>query len=76
MALEDLMLIFLILLPIVVWVVGWVRDKKEEKYILFDKEYPVGSFFFADIADQKFPYGKWKCLGRNIDGTYVFERVK
>ena len=72
--LEEIMFIFLILLVIVVWVVGWIRDEKS--YKAFDKEYPVGSYFFTRIKEQQFPWGRWIYRGKDQDGTHVFERVK
>lgn len=72
--LVEIMAILYVIFIITVWVVGWIRDEK--KYKVFDKEYPVGSFFYTGIKEQKFPYGKWDFLGQNQDGDYVFERVK
>lgn len=73
--LEEIMLIILILIIITVWVVGWIKEKKRN-YKGFNEEYPVGSFFFTNIKEQKFPYGEWVYRGKNIDGYHVFIRVK
>ena len=62
------------LLIIVVWVVGWKKDKKS--YKAFDKAYPVGSFFFTKIKEHQFPWGKWNYRGTDQNGTHVFVRVK
>lgn len=72
--LEEIMLIFLLLLVITVWVVGWIRDEK--KYKVFDKVYPVGSLFFTKVKKQEFPWGKWVYRGTDQDGFHVYVRVK
>lgn len=47
------------------------KNKKES----FDKIYPVGALFRTRI-EQKFPYGKWKLLGKDQHGCYLYERTK
>ena len=71
--LEEIMFVFLIIYVIVILFIYHRTDKKFKK---FDKEYPVGSFFFTGIRKQKFLYGEWKYLGKDQMGMHIFERVK
>lgn len=51
----------------------WKREFNKQE---FNKAFPQGSLFITYLKNQKFPYGKWKCLGKDIKGAYVYERVK
>lgn len=73
--LEEIMFIFLVLLVITVWVVGWIRDEKKS-YKDFNKIYPVGSFYFTKEKKLEFHHGKWRYRGTRQDGYHVFMRVK
>lgn len=46
------------------------KKKKE-----FNKTYPVGSIFATKLK-QKFLCGKWKCLGKDQNNCYLYERIK
>lgn len=73
--LEEMMAIAIILIVVITWEVGWIRDKKED-YKIFDKKYPVGCFYWSSSKKKKFLFGKWEYLGKNVDGSHIFERVK
>ena len=46
------------------------RNKKA-----FDKAHPVG-FTFSTKLKQRFPYGKWKLLGKDQNDCFIYERLK
>ena len=46
------------------------RNKKA-----FDKAHPVG-FTFSTKLKQRFPYGKWKLLGKDQNDCFIYERIK
>ena len=46
------------------------RNKKA-----FDKAHPVG-FTFSTKLKQRFPYGKWKLLGKDQNNYFIYERIK
>ena len=47
-----------------------IKAKKE-----YDKQYPVG-FTRRSETKKPFFYGKWKLLGKDQNGYYLFERLK
>lgn len=49
--------------------------KRHKNKVIFNKEHPVGTLFTTRI-EQKMPYGKWKLLGQNQHGYYLYERIK
>ena len=73
--LEEIMLIFLILLVIVVWIVVWVREGKED-YERFNYLNPVGSLVFRHQKKKPFSLGKWDYRGTDQRGIHVYVRVK
>ena len=73
--LEEIMTIVIIVMLVIIWTVGWIRERNE-KYENFNKQLPVGFIFYTNLKKQKFPYGKWKYLGKNVDGSHLYERVK
>lgn len=73
--LEEMMAIAILLIVVIRWEVGWIKERKEE-YKKFDKEHPVGFLYWSSVKKKKFRFGKWKYLGKNIDGSHIFERVK
>lgn len=50
--------------------------KRKRNYEFFNKEHPIGFIFYTRARKQKFLYGKWKYIGVNVDGAYMFERIK
>ena len=46
------------------------RNKKA-----FDKAHPIG-FTFSTKLKQRFPYGKWKLLGKDQNDCFIYERLK
>lgn len=50
--------------------------KRKSNYESFNKEHPVGFIFYTRKRKQRFLYGKWKYIGVNVDGAYMFERIK
>ena len=71
--LEEIMFVFLIIYVIVIL---FIYHETNKGFKAFDKAHPVGSFFLAGTKEQKFPYGKWKYLGKDQMGIHIFERVK
>ena len=53
-----------------------IIDNRKEKKKNFDKKYPQWFIFRTMTRKQKFPYGKWKYLGKNVSGEHLFERIK
>ena len=53
-----------------------IIDRRKEKKKMFDKAFPQWFIFRTMIRKQKFPYGKWKYLGKDVSGEHLFERVK
>lgn len=51
-------------------------NTRKEKKKKFDKAFPQWSVFRTMIRNQKFPYGKWKYLGKDVTGEHIFERLK
>ena len=51
-----------------------IRNRIKNKKT-FDKAWPVGSHYLTHLK-QKFPYGKWKYLGKDQRGFYLYERIK
>ena len=51
-----------------------IRNRIKNKKA-FDKAWPVGSHYLTHLK-QKFPYGKWKYLGKDQRGFYLYERIK
>ena len=52
----------------------FLEIKKENKKS-FDDAHPIG-FTFVTNLKQKFPYGKWKYLGKEQNDCYLYERIK
>ena len=50
-------------------------EKRHKNKARFNEEYPVGALF-TTCVEQKMPYGKWKLLGQNQHGDYLYERIK
>lgn len=53
-----------------------IIERRKEKKKRFDKAFPQWSIFRTMLRNQKFPYGKWKYLGKDVSGEHLFERVK
>ena len=51
-------------------IINKIKNKK-----IFDRSHPVGCTFSTKLK-QKFPYGKWKYLGKDQNGFYLYERIK
>lgn len=51
-------------------------NTRKERKKKFDKVFPQWSVFRTMLRNQKFPYGKWKYLGKDVSGEHIFERVK
>lgn len=71
-------LIFIIVSSIAMIVVlsQEIIERRKEKKKKFDKSFPQWSIFRTMLRKQKFPYGKWKYLGKDVSGEHIFERVK
>ena len=63
-------LLLMIMETIICSIINIIKNKKA-----FDKAWPVGSHYLTHLK-QKFPYGKWKLLGQNQNGFYLYERIK
>jgi hypothetical protein len=63
-------LLLMIIETIICSIIDIIKNKKA-----FDKAYPVGSHYLTHLK-QKFPYGKWKYLGKDQHGFYLYERTK
>lgn len=50
-------------------------EKRHKNKVRFNKVHPVGTLFTTRI-EQKFPYGRWKYLGKDQQGYYLYERIK
>ena len=50
-----------------------VRRQRNKK--AFDKVHPIG-FTFSTKLKQRFPYGKWKLLGKDQNDCFIYERLK
>ena len=50
-------------------------ELKRENKKAFDDAHPVG-FTFSTKLKQKFPYGKWKLLGKDQNDCFIYERIK
>lgn len=84
MFLSDFMVLFvsllslftiLILVFIIDNIVITLKARKIRKKH-FDKVYFVGSLFYSNVKNAKFPCGKWECLGKDQNGHYLYERIK
>lgn len=83
MALFDLAVLCVICLFLIIIISGsslfiLLIDYLEKRYknkVRFNEEYPVGTLFTTRV-EQKMPYGKWKLLGQNQHGFYLYERTK
>lgn len=65
----------ILLVMATIWAtVDFIKFKIKNKKA-FDKAWPVGSHYLTHLK-QKFPYGKWKLLGQNQHGFYLYERTK
>lgn len=53
-----------------------IIERRKAKKRTFDKAFPQWFIFRTMIRNQKFPYGKWKYLGKDVSGEHLFERVK
>lgn len=53
-----------------------IIERRKAKKRKFDKAFPQWFIFRTMIRKQKFPYGKWKYLGKDVSGEHLFERVK
>lgn len=62
--------ILLILMFTETLIITIIKTKKE-----YDKQYPVG-FTRRSETKKPFFYGKWKLLGKDQNGYYLFERLK
>lgn len=49
--------------------------KRHKNKVRFNKVHPVGTLFTTHV-EQEFPYGKWKYLGKDQQGYYLYERIK
>ena len=49
--------------------------QKQRNKKAFDKAHPVG-FTFSTKLKQRFPYGKWKLLGKDQNDCFIYERIK
>lgn len=63
-------LLLMIIETIICSIINIIKNKKA-----FDKAWPVGSHYLTHLK-QKFPYGKWKYLGKEQRGFYLYERIK
>ena len=72
--LEEIMLIFLILLVTFFYIRGAIRELKKS-YSFFNELYPVG-FTKKQRKKIKPRPGKWKYLGKNQNKLHVYERIK
>ena len=54
--------------------IGYLKKRHKNK-VRFNEEYPVGALFTTRV-EQKLPYGKWKLLGKDQQGYYLYERIK
>lgn len=66
----GLLLVMLFLESLIGWIVKCIKKRKS-----FNKAYPAGALFTTRI-EQKFPYGKWKCLGKDQNDRFLYERIK
>lgn len=83
MTLFDLAVLFVICLFLIIIISGSglfillidYLKKRHKNKVRFNKVHPVGTLFTTRV-EQKFPYGKWKLLGQNQHGYYLYERLK
>ena len=83
MTLFDLAVLFVICLFLIIIISGVglfillidYLEKRHKNKVRFNKVHPVG-FTFSTKYKQEFPYGKWKFLGKDQHGFYIYERTK
>lgn len=63
-------LLLMIMETIICSIINIIKNKKA-----FDKAWPVGSHYLTHLK-QKIPHGKWKLLGKDQNGFYLYERIK
>lgn len=83
MTLFELAVLFVICLFLIIIISGSslfillidYLKKRHKNKVRFNEEYPVGALFTTRV-EQKMPYGKWKFLGKDQHGFYIYERIK
>ncbi len=70
-----LLMVFCAIVLGTIVIIDLYKERKEKKK-RFDKAFPQWFIFRTMIKNQKFPYGKWKYLGKDVSGEHLFERVK
>lgn len=68
-------LIIISFIVLVILLIDSVLNKRKRNKKVFDREYPIG-FTFSTKLKQRFPYGKWKLLGKDQNNCYLYERIK
>ena len=70
-----IMLFGILLVMVIIWtMVDFIKFKIKNKKA-FNKVHPVGTLFTTRV-EQKMPFGKWKYLGKDQNGCYLYERIK
>ena len=72
--LEEIMLIFLILLVTFFYIRDAIRELKKS-YLFFNELHPVG-FTKKQRKKIKPRPGKWKYLGKDQNNLHIYERIK
>ena len=91
MTLFELSVLFVFILIILILILGiiltiifindfierliYIIGKRQRNKKAFDKAHPVG-FTFSTKLKQRFPYGKWKLLGKDQNDCFIYERIK
>ena len=91
MTLFELLVLFVLILIILILILGialaiifidafikkliYIIGKRQRNKEAFDKAHPVG-FTFSTKLKQRFPYGKWKLLGKDQNDCFIYERLK
>lgn len=58
----------------IILIIDIVKKRKQDKKA-FDKTYPV-EYMCSTMEKRKFKYGKWKFVGKDQNGFYLYERIK
>ena len=83
MTLFDLVVLFVSGLFLIIIISGTVLfmlfidclEKQHKNKVRFNKAHPVGTLFTTRV-EQEMPFGKWKLLGKDQNGFYLYERTK
>lgn len=68
-------ILFIALLVVGMFYIYEVLKSKARNKKAFNKAHPVG-FTFSTKLKQRFPYGKWKLLGKDQNDCFIYERLK